>query len=190
MSEMMMMQATHLVKGLDPVDDTFAGTKNSDVVSMRDYGRARFIIHMGVGATGSSTLTVEACDDVVPTNTEVIAFWSRETLTGDTEGAITRRAAAGFVYTVQSSKIVEVEVEAKDLPAQMLRSDTTTAGRFSSERLADARSAFEREYLLEKLKSNDWNISRTAEVVGLARESLSRKLRSLKISIEKEKATP
>jgi hypothetical protein len=117
MGDMMMMQESHLVKGLDPIADAFDGTVNSDVVSMRDYGRARFIIHQGVGATGSSTLTVEACDDVVPTNTTAIAFWSRETLTGDTEGAITRRAAAGFVYTVQSSKIIEVEVEAKDLPA-------------------------------------------------------------------------
>ncbi len=58
---------------------------------------------------------------------------------------------------------------------------------FQSEKLSEARAAFEREYLLEKLRANGWNISRTAEVVGLARESLSRKLRSLGISVEKQK---
>ncbi len=53
--------------------------------------------------------------------------------------------------------------------------------------LAEARASFEREYLIRALGENDWNISRTAEVVGLARESLSRKLRSLKVDVDKER---
>ena len=40
---------------------------------------------------------------------------SREILTGDTQGAITRRAAAGYVYAAGSSKIILIEVDAKDL---------------------------------------------------------------------------
>jgi len=52
-------------------------------------------------------------------------------------------------------------------------------------KLADARAAFERSFLLERLRENGYNISRTAELVGLARESLSRKLRSLGIEAEK-----
>ncbi len=54
-------------------------------------------------------------------------------------------------------------------------------------KLADARAAFERAFLLEKLQENGGNISRTAEMVGLARESLSRKLRSLGIDPEKSR---
>jgi two-component system nitrogen regulation response regulator NtrX len=54
-------------------------------------------------------------------------------------------------------------------------------------KLAEARLAFERAFLLEKLQENGGNISRTAEVVGLARESLSRKLRSLGIEAEKSR---
>ncbi len=49
--------------------------------------------------------------------------------------------------------------------------------------LEQARRAFERDYLLGRLREHDWNISRTAEAVGLARESLSRKIRVLKIEI-------
>jgi two-component system nitrogen regulation response regulator NtrX len=47
--------------------------------------------------------------------------------------------------------------------------------------LEEARRAFEREWLLGKLREHGWNVSRTAEAVGLARESLSRKIRALRI---------
>ena len=36
-------------------------------------------------------------------------------------------------------------------------------------------------FLLARLEENGWNISRTAEEIGLARESLSRKMRSFGI---------
>ena len=79
-------------------------------------------------------------------------------------------------------------VDVGDLPTQIAHPDREKLRRgLESEKLSDARAAFEREYLLEKLRANQWNISRTAEVVGLARESLSRKLRSLGITVEKQK---
>jgi two-component system nitrogen regulation response regulator NtrX len=56
------------------------------------------------------------------------------------------------------------------------REDGGTAGT-----LDEARRAFEREFLVTKLREHGWNISRTAEAVGLARESLSRKIRALRI---------
>ena len=46
---------------------------------------------------------------------------------------------------------------------------------------------FEREFLVEKLEANGWNISRTAEIIGLKRESLSRKIRSLGIQGERDR---
>jgi two-component system nitrogen regulation response regulator NtrX len=47
--------------------------------------------------------------------------------------------------------------------------------------LEEARRAFEREFLAARLREHDGNISKTAEAVGLARESLSRKLKSLNL---------
>jgi two-component system nitrogen regulation response regulator NtrX len=47
--------------------------------------------------------------------------------------------------------------------------------------LEDARREFERRFLLARLHEHGGNISRTAEAIGMARESLSRKLRALKI---------
>ena len=72
----------------------------------------------------------------------------------------------------------------EDLPATLRDPDSAHAK--SPESLDDARKAFERDYLIEKLREHDWNISRTAEAVGLARESLSRKIRSMKIEVRRD----
>jgi len=52
--------------------------------------------------------------------------------------------------------------------------------------LDEARRGFEREFLSARLRENGWNISRTAEAVGLARESLSRKIRQLEIKVPRD----
>lgn len=115
----LMMENLHFAKGIDPVADVFdnAAAPASDVYSMRGHGRGLFVIYIGVGATGTQTMTVEACDDVVPTTTTAIPFWYRQILSGDTPSAITRATAAGFTITAGSSKIVLLEVDAKDLAA-------------------------------------------------------------------------
>ena len=120
----MMLQELKLAKGIDPVADALAGTVNSDVYSMRGHGRILFIVYCGVatGGTATAVFTVDACDNVTPSNTTAIAFWYREIVTGDTEGAITRAAAAGFTCTAGSSKIVLIEVDARDVAAASVNS--------------------------------------------------------------------
>jgi hypothetical protein len=114
---MLTIQKKHFVKGLDPVADALAGTVGSDVVNMKNWKVATFIIFVGVGATGTSVITVEACDNVTPSNTSPVPFVYREITTGDTEGALTKAAAAGFTMTAGSSRIVVVQVEAEALAA-------------------------------------------------------------------------
>lgn len=109
------------IKGLDPVADAFAGTVSSDVVDMSEFEEVAFVMHIGVGATGTSTWTVEACDDIVPTTTSAIAFHSRLIATGDTEGALTARAAAGTIPTAGSSKIFIATVREDALAASGYR---------------------------------------------------------------------
>ena len=55
-----------------------------------------------------------------------------------------------------------------------------------AEGLEGARRAFEREYLLARLREHGWNVSRTAEAIGIARESLSRKIRSHRIEMQRD----
>jgi len=111
----LMIENLRLVKGLDPVADAFAGTVASDVVNMQGHESVMFVIYKGVGTTGTSTITVEACDDVTPTNTSAIPFHYRAITTGDTEGAVTAAAAAGFATGAGSSEIYAIEAQADEL---------------------------------------------------------------------------
>jgi two-component system nitrogen regulation response regulator NtrX len=49
-------------------------------------------------------------------------------------------------------------------------------------RLAEARGRFERDYIQRTLAANDGNISRTAEILGVERSNLYRKMRALGIA--------
>lgn len=49
----------------------------------------------------------------------------------------------------------------------------------------DARAQFEKEYLIKKIQENQGNISRTAEVIGLERSYLHRKIKSFGIEVQK-----
>ena len=112
------LERMHVAKGIDPIADAFAGADvRSDVYAMRDYESVVFLVYIGVGATGTSTIIVNSCDDVTPTTRTAIKYHSRDVLTTDVQGAITSRAAAGYIPAAGSSKIVLIEVRAEDLVA-------------------------------------------------------------------------
>jgi two-component system nitrogen regulation response regulator NtrX len=75
-------------------------------------------------------------------------------------------------------------IDEHDLP-EAIRTASRPEGGDAGGTLAEARRAFEREYLIGRLEEHGWNISRTAEAIGLARESLSRKIRQHKIEVER-----
>jgi len=50
------------------------------------------------------------------------------------------------------------------------------------ESLHEARSAYEREFVLRKLEENRWNMTKAAESLGLERSHLYRKLKALGIA--------
>lgn len=54
-----------------------------------------------------------------------------------------------------------------------------------SSTLRQAREEFERDFIISKLEENDWNISRTAEVIELERSNLHRKIKSFGIDVRK-----
>lgn len=108
-------QRVHFVKGLDPIADGFAGTVGSDVVNMKGNAGATFVIYKGVGTTGTSTITVEACDNTTPSNTTAIPFHYKAITTGDTEGAYTAATTSGFATTAGSSELYVIEVDAEEL---------------------------------------------------------------------------
>lgn len=110
-----MKALTHMVKGIDPIADAFAGTVYSDIVSMRNYKTCEFLIYKGVGTTGTSTITVQACDTVVPGNRSAVAFRYQTCTSGDTWSAITEVANTGFATTAGSSQMYRIYVDASVL---------------------------------------------------------------------------
>jgi two-component system nitrogen regulation response regulator NtrX len=53
---------------------------------------------------------------------------------------------------------------------------------FSYKTLKEAREAFEKDFILLKLKENNWNISKTAEALNIERSNLHRKIKSYGLS--------
>jgi two-component system nitrogen regulation response regulator NtrX len=49
----------------------------------------------------------------------------------------------------------------------------------------EAREEFERDFLIQKLEENDWNVSRTAEAIEIERSNLHRKIKSFGIELKK-----
>ncbi len=58
-------------------------------------------------------------------------------------------------------------------------------GVFELNTLREAREEFEKEFILQKLEENNWNISKTAEVIELERSNLHRKLKTYGIGVKR-----
>jgi two-component system nitrogen regulation response regulator NtrX len=74
---------------------------------------------------------------------------------------------------------VSDEIGASDLPAPIRKGREESSdglGDFPS--LASAREAYEKQYILKKLRDNDGNVSRTAEALRIERSHLYRKMKA------------
>ena len=75
------------------------------------------------------------------------------------------------------------KIERKHLPPLLSRQGPSRTGAgFST--LHQARAAYERDYILKKLDENHGNVTRAAEVLGLERSHLYRKMKALGIAIK------
>ncbi|MGH9689731.1 MAG: sigma-54-dependent transcriptional regulator [Candidatus Acidiferrales bacterium] len=75
-------------------------------------------------------------------------------------------------------------IEPHHLPPELFRGASKSPQK-PYESLQEARSAYEREFVLRKLEENRWNMTKTAEALGLERSHLYRKMRSLGIAPSK-----
>jgi two-component system nitrogen regulation response regulator NtrX len=79
---------------------------------------------------------------------------------------------------------VEEDTVRRVLTAEPPSAEPTAAQAFDEENFREATLAFEKAYLERKLRENDFNVSRTAEKLGLDRTSIHRKMKQLGISAE------
>ena len=112
-----LIEQLHAVKGLDPVADAFSGTVASDVIDFSLHQEVLFVIYKGVGTTGTSVITVEACDNTTPSTTSAIPFKYKAITSTDLQGAVTTATASGFTTTAGSSQIYVIEVIPEEMSA-------------------------------------------------------------------------
>ncbi|MFZ3211089.1 MAG: sigma-54 dependent transcriptional regulator [Terriglobales bacterium] len=122
---------------------------------------------------------------------EFSAAYSRRAreLTDDAIDTLMRYAWPGNVRELRNviERVVimnptATRLERKHLPPLVYRDGSRRSlGEFST--LHQARASYERDYILKKLDENHGNISRTAEVLGLERSHLYRKMKTLGIAV-------
>jgi two-component system nitrogen regulation response regulator NtrX len=78
-----------------------------------------------------------------------------------------------------------LEIGLADLPPEILSAAGDEARK--SQTLRDAKSDFERAFILGKLEEHDWNVSKTADALKIERSNLHRKLKSFDIDPKKIK---
>ncbi len=63
----------------------------------------------------------------------------------------------------------------------ILIGESTRSDYFSFNTLREARDAFEKDFIARKLEENNWNISKTAEILDIERSNLHRKIKTYEI---------
>jgi len=63
----------------------------------------------------------------------------------------------------------------------ILIGESTRSDYFSFNTLREARDAFEKDFIARKLEENNWNISKTAEILDIERSNLHRKVKTYEI---------
>jgi len=121
------LEDVHLVNLYTPVDiDTLQAAKSPVVCLMRNFNTALIIVSFGV-PRAAGVITVESCDDIVPTTATQIMFpyyryeTSLITANGDVHGARTwtTTAAAGLIPVATGTPVIYVI----ELKANMLNAD-------------------------------------------------------------------
>jgi two-component system nitrogen regulation response regulator NtrX len=76
-----------------------------------------------------------------------------------------------------------------DIPVMFSSNSQVSGGKAGSQfvytTLREAREGFERDFIVQKLEENDWNISRTADIIELERSNLHRKIKAYGIDVRK-----
>jgi two-component system nitrogen regulation response regulator NtrX len=109
-------------------------------------------------------------------------------LSPDTMAALTSYSWPGNVRELRNliERIVimnpQVRIERKHLPSLLFRDDQRRRTVAETSTLQQARAAYERDFILRKLEENEWNVSRTAGLLGLERSHLYRKMKTLGIT--------
>jgi hypothetical protein len=92
-------------------EDIFDGSPATDVINLKNAQGCMFIVAMNNNAgSGAATITIEACNNVTPSNTTAIVFRYQLISTTDLPGTLTTAATTGVsVGTANTMLLIEVD---------------------------------------------------------------------------------
>lgn len=100
--------ATFVPKG----EDIFENNPATDVINLENAQGCLFAIYTGNNAgSGAATITIEACDNVTPSNTTAIAF-KYQTISADVQGSVTWATSSGLAAVGAANTVYLFEVDA------------------------------------------------------------------------------
>jgi two-component system nitrogen regulation response regulator NtrX len=67
------------------------------------------------------------------------------------------------------------------MPKNVLMAEPTRQDYLSYKTLKEARDAFEKDFITKRLEENNWNISKTAEILQMERSNLHKKIKAYNI---------
>jgi len=117
-------------------------------------------------------------------------FGNKIQINGDVEKLLTNHSWPGNIFEIMnlSENVTALLndnslIVTKDLIENLIKNSTDNADLYDLN-FKEAKHKFEKEYLLQKLKINNFNMTLTAKMLKLDRVSLYRKVKSLKIEID------
>lgn len=123
MKGLVLAEEAHIVNILPPVDIT--GGKQSQAVSMANFGHATFILQIGVSAAAATAILVQAGTATAAVGADVAgatalpySLYVQETAgaANDVLGGRTAQLAAGYVPSANDNIVYVIEVDASELP--------------------------------------------------------------------------
>jgi len=99
-----------------PIADANAGGGVSDVVNMKGYFEAYFMLQLGArtGTTAAPVITLLSCDDVTPTNSQAIVFEYKLLSTNDVNSAWIAVASTGYTVVTGDDQVIVVRAKAQN----------------------------------------------------------------------------
>jgi hypothetical protein len=116
--KMIFSERNKIVCGKAPVADCYAAANNlTDVVSLKNYRYATFLIMTGASVNNTSVFSVVAGTSVDGAVNQTVPFKYRKCESGDTFGALTDVAAGSTVALTASkaNEMIVIEVDAQEV---------------------------------------------------------------------------
>src|SRR6184192_328894 len=183
-------QVVERVGGREPlkVDVRVIAASNRDLEALKAQGGFREDLFYRLNVIPIEVPALRDRKDDIPAHvSHFIAQFCAEN--GKRAKTLSSEALGYFLAYDWPGNVRELRNMADDLPAPLRPKEASApVGEARDRSLKDARDNFERAYILAELRANDWNVTRTAERLGIERSHLYRKLKAYSINPPKRDA--